>query len=422
MDTSYLPRIADNLLNASLDRIGAVLIRGAKWCGKTRTASQRAGSTLFMQDPDKANAYLDVAQIQPSRLLQGETPRLIDEWQVAPVLWDAVVFEVNKRSAYGQFILTGSSVPKDDGVMHTGTGRIGRITMRPMTLFESGESAGEVSLSRLFAGAEDIDGTSNLSIDDIAFLIARGGWPQAVLQNDEAALGLAYDYVEAIVESDISRIDDVKRNPDHARALLRSLARSSAQQTTLKTIREDMQSDGSSVTENTQASYLNALRRLFVVEDLKAWSPKMRSKTALRAAPTWHFTDPSIAVAALGASPSRLLDDLETMGFLFESLCVRDLRTYADFLGGEVLHFRDRTGLEADAIVQLRDGRWGAVEVKLGGAKNIEEGCAHLIDLENRIDTSIVLPPVFKMILTGGQMAYRRKDGVYVVPLGCLCP
>ncbi len=421
-NNTYLPRVADTLLTETLSRIGAVLVRGTKWCGKTMTSSQQANSTLYMQDPETAENYLALAEIRPSRLLQGSVPRLIDEWQVAPMLWDAVIFEINKRSSTGQFILTGSAVPKDDSVMHTGTGRIARLTMRPMSLFESKESTGDVSLKSLFDNDEDIEGLSSLTVEDYAFLISRGGWPQAVKLNTSSSVKLAYDYVDAVVESDISQIDQTKRNPDSARALMRSLARSTSQQTSQATIRADMESDGFEITSTTQATYLNALRRLFVVEDLKAWAPKMRSKSALRSAPTWHFADPSIAVAALGASPERLLNDLETMGFLFESLCVRDLRTYTSAMGGEAYHYRDKTGLEADIIIQLRDGRWGAIEVKLGGQRHLEDACKHLNQLEQRVDSSVRNQLAFKMVLTGGKVAYRREDGIFIVPIGCLKP
>ncbi|MCL2889579.1 MAG: DUF4143 domain-containing protein [Eggerthellaceae bacterium] len=416
----YYPRIADAQLSSALERIGAVLISGPKWCGKTSTAKEQAASVLYMQDPDKAQSYLQMAELQPSRLLEGAAPRLLDEWQMAPSLWDAVRFAVDQRELTGQFILTGSSVPKDDVTMHTGTGRIARLNMRTMTLFESLESSGEVSLGALFEGANEVAGESRQSIESIAYIIARGGWPQAVVRGGDVALRLVGDYLDALVESDISRVDDIKRNPASARALMRSFARNTAQQASLVTIHDDVQGQGIAVSERTIADYTNALRRLFVLDECLAWSPRMRSRTAIRSSPTWHFADPSIAVAALQAKPSRLLDDLETMGFLFESLCMRDLRVYSSALGGSVFHFRDRNGFEVDAIVQLYDGSWAAVEVKLGGQSRIDKACEHLLQFEKRIDAEKMGKPAFMMVLTAGEFAYRRSDGVFVVPLGCL--
>jgi len=421
MDT-YLHRVADILLAEALRRMGAVLIRGPKWCGKTRTAEELAESILYVQDPDKTRTYLEMAEIEPSRLLEGATPRLLDEWQLAPSLWNAVRFSIDKRQKNGQFILTGSAVPKKDTTMHSGTGRIARIHMRPMSLFESKESTGAVSLRALFDGAQEIVGESPLPLEGIAFVIARGGWPRAVAEGGDDSLMLPNDYLDATVESDISTIDGIERNPTWARALIRSFARNTAQQASLQTIREDMQGDGITISERTVTDYVNALRRLFVLDECPAWSPKMRSKRAVRTSPTWHLSDPSIAVAALRAKPSRLLDDLGTMGFLFESLCVRDLRVYSSALDGSVFHFRDQRGLEVDAIVQLNDGRWGAIEVKLGGQSRIEEACNKLEYFIKRLDTEVVQEPVFKLVLTAGEYAYQRKDGTKVVPLACLGP
>ena len=449
----YLPRIADEQLRRRLAASGAVLVRGAKWCGKTSTSEQLARSVLRMQDPREYLQNIRLAEIEPTALLQGETPRLIDEWQMAPVLWDAVRYEVDRRHERGQFILTGSAVPANDAVMHTGTGRIARLTMRPMSLFESGDSTGELSLAGLFGdaisgsenysegvdashdqgGASSVFGRCELTISDYAQLICRGGWPEAVARQradriySDAGLppypstDIPYDYLTAIIESDISRVDNVHRNPRNALALLRSLARNCAQQVKIPTISADMAGDGASVGDQTVSNYLNALRRIFVVEDAAAWSPRMRSKTALRTAPTRYFVDPSLAVAALGAGPERLLGDLEAMGFLFENLCVRDLRIYADAIGGEVLHFRDRNGLEADAIVQLRNGRWAGIEIKLGGEARIDDGAANLLRLVDRLDPR-VRRPAFLMVLTGGAYAYRRDDGVIVAPIGYLGP
>lgn len=425
MSEIYLPRIADRTLTEKLSYMGAVLIRGAKWCGKTSTAEQQARSSLYMQDPDTAKQNLEMAAIRPSNLLQGAKPRLLDEWQAAPVLWDAVRFAVDRQKGNGQFILTGSATPRDGATMHSGTGRIARMTMWPMALAESGESTNEVSLMSLFDAPQEIEGYSSLTVNDYSFLIVRGGWPEAVTsaaENKNNSLRIARECLDSIVESDISQVDNVNRNPHDARSLMRSFARNLSQQASLVTIQSDMEADGFPLSEKTLSSYVNALRRIFILDELPAWSPKMRSKTALRTSPTWHFADPSLAAAALDADPDRLLGDLETMGFLFESLCVRDLRVYSTLIDGVMLHFRDRTGLEADAIVQLHDGRWAAIEAKLGGENRIEEACAHLHKLESRIDTKATKPPTFKMVLTGEQYAFRREDGVYVVPLGCLCP
>ena len=425
MSVLYLERLADTVLDDKLSYMSAVLIRGVKWCGKTSTAARQAKSILYMQDPDTANQNIEMAGIRPSNLLLGEKPRLLDEWQTAPVLWDSVRFAVDQDNANGQFILTGSATPSNDAVMHTGTGRIARMTMRTMSLFESLESTNEVSLANLFESPESIGGYSNLTVNDYAYLIARGGWPKAVVDstsNKSWGLQTAKECFLSIIESDISRVDDIKRNPRYARSLLKSLARNTSTQANLKTIRADMESDGVTISDKTVASYVNSLRRIFILDEISAWSPKMRSKTALRSSPTWHLVDPSLAVAALDADPDRLLGDLSTMGLLFESLCVRDLRVYASMIDGDILHFRDRTGLEVDAIVQLNNGRWGAVEIKLGSTKAVEEAAANLFKLRNRIDTSAVSEPEFLMVLTGGQYAYRREDGIYVVPLGCLCP
>lgn len=425
MSETYMSRIADQQLAERLSYMGAVLIRGAKWCGKTSTAARQAKSVLYMQDPDTTKQNMSMAEIKPSYLLEGEKPRLLDEWQMAPVLWDAVRFAVDQQQLNGLFILTGSATPNDDAVMHSGTGRIARLTMRSMSLFESQESTGEVSLSELFDVPDTLAGFAKQTVDDYAYLIARGGWPKAVTDsrnNKDHGLRTAFEYIDSIVESDISKVDDVKRNPQHARSLLRAFARNTAQQASLTTIRSDIEADGFKISEGTLSSYINALRRMFVLDELSAFSPRMRSKTALRTAPTWHLIDPSLSVAALNADPDRLLADLETMGFMFESMCVRDLRVYASSMNGDVMHFRDRTGLEVDAIVSLHDGRWGAVEIKLGGQSRIDEASAHLHQVEQRIDTSRTKAPVFKLVLTGGQYAYRRDDGVYVVPIACLRP
>jgi predicted AAA+ superfamily ATPase len=418
-DTTYLPRLCDNELQQALQSSGAVLIEGAKWCGKTSTASRAAKSTLYMQDPDHTASYLAMADVKPSLLLKGPSPRLLDEWQMAPVLWDAVRFEVDQRTETGQFILTGSAVPSDNVTAHTGTGRISRLLMRPMSLYESQESNGTVSLSRLFNGQADMESMSGLTIEQIAFALCRGGWPASVRLKGQAALRTATAYVEAIINHDVSRVDGVEKNPERVRLLLRSLSRNISTMATVKTIMDDMEAFDVSLSDKTVSFYLNALRRIFVVEDLPAWSPSLRSKTAIRTSVKRQFVDPSIAVAAMRTNPEGLLRDFNTFGFLFESLCTRDVRIYAQACDGDVFHYRDKNGLESDLIVRLRDGRWAAIEVKLGG-KQEEIAAENLLRLKSKIDAEKMGEPSFLMVLTGGQYAYRRKDGVLVVPIGCL--
>jgi len=415
----YLPRICDFELQNALDTMGAVLIEGAKWCGKTSTAANIAQSTLFMQDPDMARSYHEMADTKPSLLLKGENPRLIDEWQMSPVLWDAVRFEVDKRGLAGQFILTGSAVPADNVTAHTGTGRFARIWMRPMSLYESKESNGTVSLACLFNEEHGIESLSDLSIEQIAFSICRGGFPATINKSDTTALRMSVDYVEAIINQDISRVDGVEKNPNRVRLLLRSIARNIATITSVQTLLKDMESAETSISEKTFELYYNALRRIFVVEDMPAWSPSLRSKTAIRTSPKRHFVDPSIATAVMRINPAAILRDFEYFGFLFEALCARDVRIYAQRNDGDVFHYRDKSGLETDMIVQLRDGRWGAIEVKLGN-KQIEQAALNLLKLKEKIDTNKMRAPSFLLVLTGGQFAYRRKDGVWIVPVGCL--
>ena len=415
----YLSRICDSELQNALAAMGAVLIEGAKWCGKTSTAVNVAKSTLFMQDPDNARSYQQMADTKPSLLLQGENPRLIDEWQMSPVLWDAVRYEVDKRGQTGQFILTGSAVPADNLTAHTGTGRFARILMRPMSLFESKESNGSVSLADLFDGNHEIEGVSDLSIEQIAFVICRGGFPATINKPDRTALRMSVDYVEAIINQDISRVDGVEKNPNRVRLLLRSLARNIATMASVQTVLKDVESTETSISDKTFSLYYNALRRIFVIETMPAWSPSLRSKTAIRTSPKHHFVDPSIAAAVMRINPAGVLQDFEYFGFLFEALCARDVRVYAQNNDGDVFHYRDKSGLEADMIVQLRDGRWGAIEVKLGNSQ-IEKAAENLLKLKAKINTDKMREPSFLMVLTGGQFAYQRKDGVLIVPIGCL--
>ena len=419
----YRKRVADDILKRKLEGKGAVLIEGPKWCGKTTTAEQIAASILYMDDPEKKEQNLTMSELNPKRLLKGAAPRLIDEWQLAPKLWDAVRFEVDHRGELGQFILTGSAVPADTKeITHSGTGRFTWLTMRPMSLYESGDSTGDISLKALFENTEEVDGTANLSLDRLAFLICRGGWPQAIDMRDEIALDQARDYYDAVVHSDINRADHVQKNPERVKRLMRSYARNQGGQVPNTVIAQDIAAnDESPISEETVASYLDALRKIFVVEDMTAWNPKIRSKTAIRSSDTRYYIDLSIAAAALGVGPTDLLNDLKTFGFLFETLCVRDLRVFADALNGEVYHYRDKDGQECDAVIHLRNGKYGLIEMKLGGDKLIEEGAKSLKAMQEKIDTEKMNSPSFLMVLTGiGDYAYRRHDGVCVVPIGCL--
>lgn len=418
----YLPRIFDNILARRLKAKDAILVEGAKWCGKTSTAQQQAASALYLQDPASRDQNLRIAEINPSLLLEGDVPRLIDEWQLAPKLWDAVRFEADKRQEFGQFILTGSTAPPSKGARrHTGTGRIGRMTMRPMALAESGESNAKVSLSSLLAGDPLPMAKSDITLGDLAFLVCRGGWPRSVNASDTVALQQAFDYLDAIVEDDISDIDDTPRDPMRARAIMRSYARMVSSQGKISQMVADVARSDDPSADATVRSYLSALRRLFVLEELPAWNPNLRSKAAVRTTDTRHFTDPSIAVAALGANPDGLIADMRTFGLLFESLCIRDLRTYMEALDGSVSHYRDSTGRECDAVVHLRNGAYGLVEVKLGGEGLIDEGASNLLDLTKKIDTETMGEPTFLMVLTGvGDYSYPREDGVLVVPIGTL--
>lgn len=419
----YKKRIADKLLKYRLEEVGAVLIEGPKWCGKTTTAEQQAKSVLYMADPDNQKSYIEMADLRIKMLLKGDNPRLIDEWQIIPQIWDAIRFDVDHRGEEGLYVLTGSAVPAStENIHHTGTGRFAWITMRTMTLWESGESTGEVSLAELFRGNPDIAGFNKLKIEDIAYVVCRGGWPSSVSKNRRAALRQAYDYYDAVVKTDISRVDEVSRNSERTKLLLRSYARSQGGQVSIGAIRQDMMAnDDETLADKTVQSYIGALKKIFVIEDMPAWNPNLRSKTAIRSADTRYFVDPSIAVAALGLGPEDLVNDLETFGLLFETLCVRDLRVYADALDGMVYHYRDKNGLECDAVIHLRNGAYGLVEIKLGGAAAIEKGASTLMELASKIDTTKMKVPAFLMVLTAvGDYAYQRKDGIYVVPVGCL--
>lgn len=414
----YQPRVIDTILRDALAASGAVWLQGPKWCGKTWTARQIAHSTLMMQDPDESANYLQQAMVKPSLLLDGASPRLIDEWQMAPVLWDAVRFAVDQRGEMGQFILTGSTMPLRKETMHSGTGRISRLRMRTMSLYESGESTGEVSLERLF-GQEEPVGVAQLSIEGLAFAVARGGWPAAVGLPDKAALAQADKYLTAIIENDVFELSDVQRNPRRIHLLMRSLSRNIATMASTETLRKDVSGSESDLAVSTVNSYLDILERLYVVENQPAWSTRLRSKAYLRKSPKRHFVDPSIAVAALKTNPEGLLRDFNTFGCLFESMCIRDLRIYAQKLGGEVCHYSDDTGLEADAIITLPDGRWGAVEIKMG-QRQVEEAAQNLLKLKSKVDVEVMTPPAFLMVMTGNGYAMKLDNGVLVVPVTCL--
>ncbi|MBQ7551479.1 MAG: ATP-binding protein [Bacteroidales bacterium] len=438
MENKYKKRIADQMLADQLEASGAVLVEGPKFCGKTTLAKQQASSVLSMSDPDTLNQNLALAKTNISRLLAGNTPRLIDEWQIAPQFWDAVRNEVDNRQEEGQFILTGSAVPpkpikdgngnpiEEEQIHHTGTGRIARLKLRTMTLWESEDSTGMVSLGNLFENQGKIDGESHIDLDKLAYLTCRGGWPKAVLKRSEkAALAQAFNYYDSVVSNDIKRVDDVERDEELTKRIMRSYARNQASQATAGTILADIKNNGDGqMSENTVYNYVKALKEIFVIEDSIAWNPNLRSKTAIRTSDTRYFIDPSIATAALGLGPKDLINDMNTFGLIFETLAVRDLRVYAESLGGKVYHYRDKNNLECDAVVHLRNGSYGLVEIKIGGADLIKDGAGSLKTLSNKIDTTKMKKPSFLMVLTGiGNYAYKRpEDGVLVVPIGCLKP
>lgn len=422
----YLERIDDELLKRKLRSSAAVLIEGPKWCGKTSTGAQLAKSIIYIQNPDQRAMYRKMADTQPSLLLEGETPRLIDEWQTIPVLWDAVRFAADQRQQMNQFILTGSATPLDEKeneeMEHTGTGRIARLRMRPMSLWESKESRGQVSLKALFDGTQQMGlFESPLTIKDIAYVMCRGGWPGALALDKEDALEVAVNLVDELVNTDVNRVDGSEKDPDRVRAVLRSYARNISTMTAATTIMADVRANDISITDKTLTNYLRALRRLFIIEDAKAWQPSLRSKTGIRTSHKRHFVDTSLATAVLELNPTSVLEDFNLFGFLFEDFCLRDVRVYTEALRGTVYHYHDNSDLESDLIIRLHDGRWAAVEVKTG-SKEIEDAAQNLTELAKQVDTSKIGQPAFLMVLTGGQYAYRRDDGVYVVPIGCLKP
>lgn len=425
--SKYRNRVADQILAFKLETAGAVLVEGVKWCGKTTTCEQIAKSVVYLDEVRDNVGNLDILKVNTALALDGAHPHLIDEWQLAPFLWDSVRHRVDRADGLGRFILTGSSAPADASeISHSGAGRFAWMKMRPMSLWESGESSGGVSLEKLFAGREFAATPSNgMSLGDVAFALCRGGWPQSIGLSRRAALQQPYNYVNALVERDISRVDGTLRDPMRARRLLRSYARLQGSQATASVVLADLaaNADGDKIKEDTVYSYLSALRKLFAIEDAKAWCANLRCKTPIRTTDTRYFVDPSIAAAALELGPDDLMRDLATFGLLFETLAVRDLRVYAEALFGEVYHFRDKQGRECDAVVKIRGGKYGLVEMKLGGGSLIDEGARNLNVLEALIDTSKGGAPAFKMVLTAvGDYAYRRSDGVIVCPIGCLRP
>lgn len=425
---NYKKRIADRLLKEKLGYMGAVLINGAKWCGKTTTAEQVAGSVLYVDEPSKKGQNQSLAKLNPNLLLEGKTPRLLDEWQVAPELWDAVRFEVDHRdNGVGQFILTGSAAPLNSNdkekISHSGTGRIAWLIMRPMTLYESGESNGTVSIKDdLFTNNSSFAAINSLELEDIARLMCRGGWPGACIIDSDKALKIADEYITAVTNIDISRVDNVKRSPEFTKRLMRSYARHQSTQASIATIYADIVShDNESLSEETITSYINALKQLYVIEDVQAWNPNLRSKTAIRTSDTRYYTDPSLATASLGVGSKDLINDLKTMGLIFETLVIRDLRVYAEANDGQLYHYRDKSGLECDAVIYLKNGTYGLIEIKLGGEESIKEGSETLKRLSEKIDTDRMNAPSFLAVVTGvGNYAYRREDGIFVVPIGCL--
>lgn len=419
----YKKRIIDNILDEKLSSSGAILIQGPKWCGKTTSSKEKANSIVRMDDIDKKKENLFLAETNPRQLLKGKAPLLIDEWQLAPSLWDAVRFLVDEREEDGQFILTGSSVPIDRSeITHSGAGRFSYVKMRTMSLYESEDSSGSVSLRNLFTTPKTIEGYSDIDSNKLAYLICRGGWPRIVGKSEKVSLNESVNYLDAIIYDDINRVDGKIKDSNKVRKFFSSYARMQGSSASCTKISQDIsEKDGDSINKETISSYIDALEKMFVIEECRAWNPNLRSKATIRTSATRYFSDPSIAVASLHICPEDLLNDLETFGFFLETLCIRDLRIYTDALSGDVYHYIDSDNLECDAVIHLRNGKYGLCEIKLGGERLINEGVVALNKLEKKIKTECMGSPSFKMVLTGvGSYGYRRKDGVYVVPIGSL--
>ena len=418
----YLERIIDSEIKEKLSITGAIQIKGPKWCGKTTSAKQLAKSVLEMQNPDLQDNYIELANTKPSLLLEGDKPRLIDEWQIAPKLWNAVRYSVDQTGLTNQYILTGSATPTDDSSLHSGVGRFAIVNMKPMSLYESKDSNGKISLLDLKNGKRNIDGiTTDLDYEKIAFVLCRGGWPNAINLDETRALQIAKNYLDVLCNSDISKVDGIKRNPQLARTILRSYARQVSTINSDSAMYKDIKANYSDISESTIINYLKVLKRLYIIEEIDAWHPNIRSKTSIRTAPKKSFVDPSLAVAALGCSKKELMLDINTFGLLFENLVNRDLSVYASKIGGTLSHYRDRYGLECDNIIHFEDGSYALVEIKLSGSR-IKEGASHLLELKKLIDESddIKIKPNLLMIITGTDMAYVTENDILVVPIGCL--
>jgi predicted AAA+ superfamily ATPase len=423
-NNTYLPRLIEKSITESMKTNGCIVIEGPKWCGKSTTSERFAKSVIKLQKPAIYKQYRILADIGDDNLLSGEKPVLFDEWQKIPELWDYVRNYIDETSGKGLFILTGSAKPIEDKERHSGIGRMKKIIMRTMSLWESNESSGEVSLRNLFDNTKNVSGKNRYQLKDIAHIICRGGFPSAVIEKDkDISLNYAKDYVNTLVSMDITSVDDIKRNPKRARAILKSYARNISTPAKMTTILKDVESSIDTQDIRTINSYIDAFSKLFVIDETESWTPKLRSKTAIRTTSTKHFVDPSIATAILDANPNDLIQDLNTFGLLFENLVIRDLKIYTQSLDGNVYNYRDKSGLEADAVIHLNDGRWGLIEIKLGGETLINEGALTLTKLKEVIDQDKMNKPAFLAIITAtDSFAYQREDGIYVIPIACLKP
>lgn len=415
----YLPRVVDSEIDELMEIMGAVLIEGCKWCGKSTTGLHHSKSVIEFQNPDKKQEYDEIKNTKPSLFLTGEKPRMFDEWQMYPVVWDSIRTDIDHSRLKGQYILTGSAKPSEGEIMHTGTGRISRVLMRPMSLYESNESTGEVSFKNILEG-KDISGVSKLSLEDIASIIVRGGWPASLEVKSEAKYRFAKEYVKSLLHEEVKKLDGIERNPEKMQNVLRSLARNISTQVSNSTLENDVQNKfNDNISRPTINDYLNTLAKLFVIENVNATNLNFRSKYALRTKPKLYFVDPSIATAILDIKPNDLINDLNTFGFVFESLCMRDLKIYTQSYNGDLTFYRDEKDFEVDAIFRTSSGKWGAIEIKLG-AGYIDEAAKNLLKFKKRVDTKKCGEPSFLMVLTGANYSYKRDDGVYVVSIGTL--